>query len=34
MPELDWPWGYPAALALLVGASGFLYYRFKKTGWL
>jgi magnesium transporter len=34
MPELDWPWGYPAALALIVGASGFLYYRFKKTGWL
>ena len=34
MPELDAPWGYPAALALLVGASGFLYYRFKKTGWL
>ncbi|MDR1889763.1 MAG: magnesium/cobalt transporter CorA [Zoogloeaceae bacterium] len=34
MPELDWPWGYPAALALLAGASGLLYYRFKKTGWL
>ncbi|MDR3055270.1 MAG: magnesium/cobalt transporter CorA [Zoogloeaceae bacterium] len=34
MPELDSPWGYPAALTLLVGASGFLYYRFKKTGWL
>lgn len=34
MPELDWPWGYPTALAAIAGACGFLYYRFKKTGWL
>jgi len=34
MPELDWPWGYPAALLAIAGTCGFLYYRFKKTGWL
>ncbi|MDR2164042.1 MAG: magnesium and cobalt transport protein CorA [Zoogloeaceae bacterium] len=34
MPELDWPWGYPAALLLIGGICGFLYRRFRKTGWL
>ena len=34
MPELDWPWGYPAALLLmvLVGLGPYLYFRWKK--WL
>ena len=34
MPELDEWWGYPAALALMVSISLFLYRRFKKSGWL
>lgn len=34
MPELKWRFGYPGAVALMVGVSGYLYYRFKKSGWL
>ena len=34
MPELKTPWGYPAALALMVGVSGYMYRRFKRSGWL
>ncbi len=34
MPELDWAWGYPAALVLmvLVGVGPYVYFRWKK--WL
>jgi magnesium transporter len=34
MPELDWPLGYPLIWALMLGACGFLYLRFKRSGWL
>ena len=34
MPELDWAYGYPAALAVIATSCGFLYYRFKRAGWL
>jgi len=34
MPELDWAFGYPFALALMVGIDAYLIYRFKKSGWL
>jgi magnesium transporter len=34
MPELHWIFGYPLALLLMVGASTYLYLRFKKSGWL
>ena len=34
MPELDWPLGYPFALALMVGVSGGLFAVFRKKGWL
>lgn len=34
MPELDWVWGYPFALALMVGFGLALYGIFKKRGWL
>ena len=34
MPELDWRFGYPAAVGVMVGVCGYLYYRFKKSGWL
>ncbi|MSO72932.1 MAG: magnesium/cobalt transporter CorA [Rhodospirillaceae bacterium] len=34
MPELEWYYGYPLALFAIAGACVFLYYRFKKSGWL
>jgi magnesium transporter len=34
MPELDWRYGYPAALAVMATASFTLYRIFKRTGWL
>jgi magnesium transporter len=34
MPELEWKYGYPAALVLLTVVCGYLYYRFKKSKWL
>jgi magnesium transporter len=34
MPELDWSWGYPVALAVIGGTCSFLYWRFKRSGWL
>ncbi len=34
MPELDWPWGYPFALALMVGSGVALYIVFKRRNWL
>jgi magnesium transporter len=34
MPELDWTFGYPAALLLMASIVGFLYWRFKQDGWL
>jgi magnesium transporter len=34
MPELRWHYGYFFALALMVGASAFVWRQFKKSGWL
>jgi len=34
MPELDWRWGYPGALALMVLAGVAPYWIFKRRGWL
>jgi magnesium transporter len=34
MPELDWPVGYPVIMGLMLAACGFLYWRFKRAGWL
>jgi magnesium transporter len=34
MPELRWQVGYPFALLLMLTACSFLYYRFKRAGWL
>ncbi|WP_019180433.1 magnesium and cobalt transport protein CorA [Microbacterium yannicii] len=34
MPELDWPWGYPMALALMAATSATLYIVFKRHHWL
>jgi magnesium transporter len=34
MPELEWRYGYPAVMTGLAVVCGFLYYRFKRSGWL
>ena len=34
MPELDWTYGYPLALALMFGTCFLLYHLFKRRGWL
>jgi magnesium transporter len=34
MPELKWRYGYWAALALIAGLCGYVYYRFRKAGWV
>ena len=34
MPELNWEYGYPAALSLIAGSCGYLYWRFRRAGWL
>jgi magnesium transporter len=34
MPELKLKWGYPAALSLILGSSTFLWWRFRRSGWL
>lgn len=34
MPELQWKWGYPLALLVMAGVCGFLWWRFRKSGWL
>jgi magnesium transporter len=34
MPELDWRFGYPFAMVLMVMVSVTLYLVFKRRGWL
>jgi magnesium transporter len=34
MPELNWTFGYPMALGLMVGIDGYLFYRLRKAGWI
>ena len=34
MPELKLKWGYPAALGIIAGACGFVWWRFRRSGWL
>jgi magnesium transporter len=34
MPELDWSYGYPAALASMVLIDLYLVYRFRKAKWM
>jgi len=34
MPELKWHYGYPLAIGIIVVACCFLYWRFKRAGWL
>ncbi|RYD29871.1 MAG: magnesium/cobalt transporter CorA, partial [Sphingomonadales bacterium] len=34
MPELTWKYGYHLTVAVIAGAAGYLYFRFKRSGWL
>lgn len=34
MPELEWQYGYPMALSVMVGVCLHLYRRFRRAGWL
>jgi len=34
MPELKWSYGYPLAVAIMAAIDGYLFYRFRKAGWL
>ncbi len=33
MPGLDWVWGYPLAIVLMLGVAGGMLYYFKRKGW-
>ena len=34
MPELEWAYGYPFALSLMLAVAVFMMLRFKKRGWV
>src|SRR5262252_3369436 len=34
MPELEWHFGYPLVMTVIVAACGILYVRFRRAGWL
>jgi magnesium transporter len=34
MPELNWRYGYPLVLAVIVLVCSMLYRGFKRNGWL
>ncbi len=34
MPELDWVFGYPMALGLMIGMGVVLYWTFKRNKWI
>ncbi|HEX3061628.1 MAG TPA: magnesium and cobalt transport protein CorA, partial [Usitatibacter sp.] len=34
MPELDWVWGYPASVLVMLALDVGLYIKFKRIGWL
>jgi magnesium transporter len=34
MPELDWQFGYPFTVGAMALIDVFLFYRFRKSGWL
>jgi magnesium transporter len=34
MPELDWVWGYPGALGLMVVVAGSILLWFRRRGWI
>jgi magnesium transporter len=34
MPELHWTFGYPLAVGTMVAVDAYLFYRFRKVGWI
>jgi magnesium transporter len=34
IPELDWPYGYPFALCLMVASVAAPFIYFRRKGWL
>jgi magnesium transporter len=34
MPELQSPFGYPLTIAVMLGIDAYLFYRFRKAGWI
>lgn len=34
IPELDWVYGYPACIGVMLIVDLMLFWRFKKAGWL
>jgi magnesium transporter len=34
MPELKWAYGYPMALGVIAVAAGYLFWRFRRAGWV
>jgi magnesium transporter len=34
MPELNWAYGYPLSIAVMAAIDAYLFYRFRKAGWL
>jgi magnesium transporter len=34
MPELQWQYGYFVVIGAIIGACGFLYWQFRRIGWL
>jgi magnesium transporter len=34
MPELRSPYGYPVTLGVIAAIDAYLFYRFRKSGWL
>jgi magnesium transporter len=34
MPELKWTYGYPMVMAVMAALDGYLFYKFRKAGWL
>jgi magnesium transporter len=34
MPELEWPWGYPAVWLLMIALTGVLLVLFKRKKWM
>lgn len=34
LPELEWQWGYPFAILLMLASSGITLFYFKRKGWL
>ena len=34
MPELEWYWGYPLSIGLMIMSAAITYFFFRKKGWL